>query len=85
MIKNLIANWKTTSAGLTMIVGSAVHLVFSVKSGSANENTWTIALTAMIGGIGLLLAGDASVSVQKTDSGMVETQTNAGIKQDNKL
>lgn len=83
MIKNLVTNWKTTSAGLTMIVGSVVHLVFSVKSGSANENTWTIALTAMIGGIGLLLAGDASVSVQKTDSGMVETQTNAGIKQDN--
>ena len=62
MIQNLIANWKTTGAGLTMIIGSAVHLVFSVRDGSANENTWTISLTAIVGGVGLIFAGDASQS-----------------------
>jgi len=64
--KNLIANWKTTSAGATMIIGSTVHLVFAVKAGNANENTWTISLTAIVGGIGLILAGDASNSQTKT-------------------
>ena len=58
-MKNLLDNWKTTSAGLTMIIGSTVHLVFSVRDGSANENTWTISLTAILGGIGLIYAGDA--------------------------
>ena len=67
MIKTLISNWKTTSAGLIMIAGSVIHLVFSVRAGTANENTWTIAITAIIGGIGLLLAGDAAASVQKSD------------------
>ena len=62
MIKNLLANWKTTSAGLIMISGSIIHLVFSIRAHTANENTWTIAITAIIGGIGLLLAGDASAS-----------------------
>ena len=63
-IQNLLANWKTTSAGLTMIVGSTVHLIFQVRAGTANENTWTISLTAIIGGIGLLVAGDASAPAQ---------------------
>jgi len=67
MINNLLQNWKTTSAGLIMIAGSVIHLVFSVRAGTANENTWTIAITAIIGGIGLLLAGDAAASVQKSD------------------
>jgi hypothetical protein len=62
MVKNLLANWKTTSAGLVMIAGSIIHLVFSARSGTANENTWTITITSVIGGVGLLLAGDASAS-----------------------
>ena len=81
-IQRLITNWKTTSAGIIMIAGSIVHLVFSVKASNANENTWTITITAIVGGLGLLLAGDATASVQKTDSGNVITQTDSGIKQD---
>jgi hypothetical protein len=61
-MRNLILNWRTTSAGLGMIIGSVVHLVFNVKAGTANENTWTIALTAIVGGIGLIAAGDAGVT-----------------------
>ena len=60
MIKNALTNWKTTSAGLSMIVGAVVHLVFAVKAGTANENTWTTAILAAIGGIGLITAGDAT-------------------------
>ena len=51
-----------------MIIGSVVHLVFTVKSGTANENTWTISLTAIIGGIGLLVAGDSTTSVSKDEA-----------------
>lgn len=65
MLKNLLSNWKTTSAGATMIIGSTVHLIFSVKAGNANENTWTISLTAIVGGLGLILAGDSSASQPK--------------------
>lgn len=65
MIKNLINNWKTTSAGLLMIIGSIVHLVFAVREKTADENTWTISLTAIVGGIGLIVAGDASATPEK--------------------
>jgi hypothetical protein len=62
MIQKLFAHWKTTSAGLLMILGSVVHLVFSVRAHTADENTWTISLTAIIGGIGLMFSGDAANS-----------------------
>lgn len=59
MIQNLIKNWKTTSAGLTLIVGSVVHLVFAFHT--ADEATWTASITAILGGLGLIFAGDANV------------------------
>jgi hypothetical protein len=58
-MKDLLNNWKTTSAGFLMIGGSIIHLAFSIHSGIANENTYTIALGAVIGGVGLMFAGDA--------------------------
>ena len=61
-MNNLFRNWKTTSAGLLMIGGAIIHLVFAIISKTANENTWTIALFAVVGGIGLMFAGDSSVS-----------------------
>lgn len=64
-MNNLMANWKTTSAGVTMIIGSIVHLVFSVRDHTANENTWTISLTAIVAGVGLIFAGDSSGSQPK--------------------
>lgn len=62
-MKNLLTNWKTTSAGLVMIIGAVVHLVFCIKSGTDSEGVWTASLTAILGGLGLLFAGDASKSV----------------------
>ena len=58
----LLNNWKTTSAGVTMISGAVVHLVFACKNGTSNENTWTITIVAVVGGLGLIFAGDASGS-----------------------
>jgi hypothetical protein len=63
-MKNLLQNWKTTAAGLTIIIGSVVHLVFAVRLGHADENTWTVSLTSILAGLGLMFAGDASASAQ---------------------
>lgn len=62
MIQRLIANWKTTSGGLLMIFGSLIHLIFAVRAHTADENSWTIGVTAIVGGLGLIFAGDASSS-----------------------
>ena len=66
MIKNLLANWKTTSAGMLMIVTAIVHLIFSIKHGTADESAWISGMAAILGGIGLLAAGDASKSKADT-------------------
>lgn len=63
-VQSLAQNWKTTSAGLSLIFGAIVHIVFAIKAGTANENSWMIFGAGIIGGIGLLVAGDASKSVQ---------------------
>ena len=60
MLKNLAANWKTTSAGLVLIAGSVIHLVFAARAGHADESTWNSAVVGIVGGLGLLAAGDAA-------------------------
>lgn len=67
MIQNLLQNWKTTSAGLAMSLTAIVHLVFMVRAHTADESTWTTTLLAVIGGIGLIAAGDAGKSVTKEE------------------
>jgi hypothetical protein len=65
MMQNLLKNWKTTSAGLIMIIGDTVHLVFAIANHQATEGVWTGSLVGLVGGLGLLLAGDASRSQQQ--------------------
>lgn len=45
-----------------MIGGSVIHLVFAIKAGTATEAVWTVSLTAIVGGTGLIFAGDASAT-----------------------
>lgn len=85
MIKQLLVNWKTTSAGLTMIASSSIHLIFQVRGGQADENSWTIAVLAILGGIGLIFAGDSNKSAtaaemkdMKTQMAHVPTAINSG-------
>lgn len=75
MIKNLLTNWKTTSVGLGMIIGSIIHLVFAVMGHTATEGVWTASVSAIIGGIGLLAAGDASKSQTKDDAQKAQQAT----------
>jgi peptidoglycan/LPS O-acetylase OafA/YrhL len=59
-MSHILQNWKTSGAGVTMIALAIVHLVYEIIQGSANETTWTRAITATVGGVGLIFAGDAS-------------------------
>lgn len=62
MIAHLLASYKTTSAGLATILTAIIHLIFQVRAHTADENAWTVALLAVLGGLGLMFAGDASQS-----------------------
>jgi len=83
MIKNLLTNWKTTSVGLGMIIGSVVHLIFAVKEHNATEGVWTASLGTIVGGVGLLAAGDASKSQTKDEAAVVKSATVEAIKTGN--
>ena len=76
MLKHAIDNWKTTSVGLTMAIGAIIHLVYQITAHTSSENTWTIAVGAIIGGLGLIFAGDAGTSIQRSD---VKTDTETGF------
>lgn len=65
MLKNLLANWKTTSAGITMIVGGAVHLVYALKNHALTENDCSTTILAIVTGAGFIVAGDANVPPPK--------------------
>lgn len=74
-MNHILTNWKTTSAGLAMIIASVMHLVFAVKSGIADETTWTRDITAIVGGVGLIFAGDATQSKKEVDQAKDQVKT----------
>ena len=59
-MKNLAKNWKTTSAGVVMIIGAIVRL--AVHQGTFSEELIMGAVIAVIGGIGLIVAKDGNVT-----------------------
>lgn len=52
-------NWKTTSAGITLIATGIISVIFALKAGALNEATITGVVTAILGGIGLLFGADS--------------------------
>lgn len=52
-------NWKTTSAGISMITGAIVGVYFAIQANEVNEVVITAAVTAILGGIGLIVSTDA--------------------------
>jgi hypothetical protein len=59
-MKNLAKNWKTTSAGVIMIIGAIVRL--AVHQGTFSEELIMGAVIAVVGGIGLIVAKDSDVT-----------------------
>lgn len=53
-------NWKTTSAGITLIITGIVSVIFALKAGPLDEATVTGVVTAILGGIGLLFGADSN-------------------------
>jgi len=57
-------NYKTTSAGLVMIIGGIASMAYSWKH--LNPETITAHITGILGGIGLLLAKDHDADQNNT-------------------
>lgn len=71
-MKNLFAgSWKTTSAGLLMILGGLVHIGFSIKNKTFTEPDIMAQLTLILGGVGLMFARDNNKTSE--DAGAVTT------------
>ncbi len=51
-------SWKTTTAGILAVVGGIVRFYFAVKAGQVTEEAITTSLTAILSGIGLIVARD---------------------------
>lgn len=66
-MNRIFSNWKTTGAGVSTILLAIVHLVFQALEHKADETAWTTAVVAIIGGLGLVAAGDADKSVAVTE------------------
>lgn len=60
----LLANWKTTSAGLAAIAGALGDILTSASHGQFTPN-FGVDMSAIVAGIGLIFAGDASASKPK--------------------
>lgn len=66
MIKHLFTNWKTTGIGVLLVVGSIVEIAYMMIEGKPVEKAEVKAvLASLLGGIGLLAAGDADKSQSK--------------------
>lgn len=51
-------SWKTTSAGIAMIAGAAIHIGFAIHSKTVTEADLTATVPVLLGGVGLLMARD---------------------------
>ena len=51
-------SWKTTTAGILAVVGGIVRFYFAAKAGQVTEEAITTSLTAILSGIGLIVARD---------------------------
>lgn len=63
-MNNLISNWKTSSAGLVLILTGLIHLGFGIVHKSITENDFTTTMVSIVTGVGLIVAGDGSKSAQ---------------------
>lgn len=54
-----LKNWKTTSAGIVTILGGVLTIVYAVKEGKVTAELITGAVSAILGGVGLIFASDA--------------------------
>jgi len=83
-IQSIKSNWKTSYAGIAMIVGALTHLGFAIKNGTLSQTMVISEVMACFTGWGLLEAGDATKSEKdvKEVKEQVQQNTNAIITGD---
>ena len=62
MLAQMLANWKTTMAGILAILGGIVRLYFAWSAGAFTEEVFMTTASAILGGVGLLFARDSNVT-----------------------
>jgi hypothetical protein len=55
-----LSNWKTTASGVATILTAVADIVHGISSGSPVN--WNVDVTAILAGLGLLFAKDASTN-----------------------
>jgi hypothetical protein len=55
-----LTSWKTTSAGVLMIVGGITAIIFQIKN--ITQELVISSVTSILGGLGLLFAKDSNVT-----------------------
>lgn len=61
-LAGMFRNWKTSSVGVGFAVTGIVHLIFALKSKTLTEQSVVTEIMSILGGIGLVAAGDAAAT-----------------------
>lgn len=67
MIKQLLNNWKTSAAGLTIVITAVVHMVYAIHNHALSEPDCAGSLIAVVTGLGFVFAGDSSASASASN------------------
>jgi hypothetical protein len=62
-MKPFLVNWKTTAAGVAMILGAAADVLHQLSTGMWDANRLQADFVAFTGGVGLVFAKDGSASI----------------------
>jgi hypothetical protein len=54
----MMKDWKTTASGAAMILGALSTVLFAISKGAITQEVITGAMTAILGGVGLIFASD---------------------------
>lgn len=63
-MNNLVKNWKTSSAGIVLILTGLIHIGYGLVHKSITEQDFTTTMVTIVTGLGLMVAGDASASAE---------------------
>lgn len=61
-MKNFLANWKTTAAGIAAVLGALAHVLNGFATGDWSINTLMADISAAGAGVGLIFAKDGNVT-----------------------
>lgn len=68
-------SWKTTSAGILMIAGALTDIGFAIVNKDISKPEVMASITAIVGGVGLILARDNDKSSEDVGAKPKETTT----------